>query len=89
MKAKFGKVGKLAAPQQIQIDGRPEIVQILPVKLQVPHTIDIYQITVCINYKIGNSKLKDYVVFERSSTSTDPKWKICGQVEPNTTYYIN
>ena len=46
----------------------PTIIQILPVKMQTPETIEIYQITVKFEYEIDNQALIDYIVFERSAT---------------------
>ena len=66
----------------------PSIVQILPVKMQIPQTIEIFQITLKFEYLIGTDKFKDYVVFERSAATSDSSWKICGKIEPNPSYFL-
>lgn len=65
----------------------PTIVQILPVKMQIPQTVEIYQITVKFEYEIESQILTDFVVFERSAAASDSAWKICGKVLPNSSYY--
>lgn len=65
----------------------PTIIQILPVKMQTPETIEIYQITVKFEYEIDNQALIDYIVFERSATASDSAWRICGKVVPNSDYF--
>ena len=71
----------------VTLTSPPKIVQILPVKLKVPQLLEIFQITVQFEYFMGDKKVKDFVVFERSSTATNTKWKICGNVYPNANYY--
>ncbi len=71
----------------VSLASPPRIVQILPVKLKVPQLLEIFQITVQFEYSGDGEKFKDFVVFERSATATDPRWKICGNVYPNSNYY--
>ena len=65
----------------------PTIVQILPVKMQIPQTIEIYQITIKFEYEIEKQFFLDYVVFERSAAASDSAWRICGKVVPNSNYF--
>ena len=77
----------MRAPSSIRIIKTPTIIQILPVKMQIPQIVEIYQITVKFEYKIGNQIFTDYVVFERSAASSDSAWRICGKVMPNSSYF--
>ena len=56
--------------------------------MQIPQTIEIFQITLKFEYLIGTDKFKDYVVFERSAATSDSSWKICGKIEPNPSYFL-
>lgn len=86
---KFQKLGKkVRSPDApINITTMPSIVQILPVKMQIPQTIEIYQITVRFDYEIGTQKNTDYVVFERSAAASDSAWRICGRIVPSSNYF--
>lgn len=89
MSAKFQNLAlKAHSPRDlIQITAVPSIIQILPVKIQIPQTVEIYQITVKFDYKIGETDFTDYVVFERSAAASDSAWRICGRIIPNSSYF--
>lgn len=55
--------------------------------MQIPETIEIYQITVRFDYEIGAQKHTDYVVFERSAAASDSAWRICGRITPDSNYF--
>ena len=74
-------------PLSVSLVSPPRIVQILPVKLKVPQLLEIFQITVQFEYSANGQTVKDFVVFERSATATNSRWKICGNVYPNSNYY--
>lgn len=76
-----------ATPNSIKIIKIPSIVQILPVKIQIPQTVEIFQITVKFDYKLGKKDYTDYVVFERSAAASGSAWRICGSVAPNSNYF--
>jgi len=76
-----------ASPNSIRITKNPSIIQILPVKMQIPQTVEIFQITVKFDYKLGTQDCTDYVVFERSAAASDSAWRICGSVTPNSSYF--
>lgn len=57
--------------------------------MQIPHTIEIYQITVRFEYNLLNKKNIDFVVFERSASSSDSAWRICGRITPNSKYFLS
>jgi hypothetical protein len=89
MSSKFQNLA--AKPQSsrdsIRITAIPSIIQILPVKIQIPQTVEIYQITVKFEYKVGENDFTDYVVFERSAAASDSAWRICGRIIPNSGYF--
>lgn len=55
--------------------------------MQIPQTVEIFQITVKFDYKLGTQDCTDYVVFERSAAASDSAWRICGSVTPNSSYF--
>ena len=65
----------------------PTIIQILPVKMQTPETIEIYQITVKFEYEIDNRFSIDYIVLKDLLPLPIPAWRICGKVVPNSDYF--
>ena len=82
----------LAGPtNSFQIDMRspPIIIQVLPVQIKTQQTIEIYQITMKIEYFIEDKIHIDFVVFERSSSASETNWKICGKVSPNKEYFLS
>lgn len=66
---------------------RPRLIQIVPVRINGQSNMEIYQISVEFNYRIDQDVIKDFIVFERSATSSDTKWRVCGRIEPNDQYY--
>lgn len=69
-------------PKTIRLIKAPTIIQILPVKMQIPQTVEIYQISVKFEYEIDGQKQIDFVVFERSAAASDSAWRICGRILP-------
>jgi hypothetical protein len=55
--------------------------------MQIPQTVEIFQITLKFDYKLGNQDCTDYIVFERSAAASDSAWRICGCVTPNSSYF--
>ena len=79
--SKDGKRG-----QNIKFVNSPSIIQILPIKINAAtKALDMYQITVKFEYYVDSEPFINYIVFERSATASNSKWRICGRVVPNHT----
>lgn len=89
MGARLTKPHPQSSQQEVVLVMAPSIIQILPIKVKVPQTIDIFQITVRFDYRVGERTFNDYVVFERSAAVSETRWRVCGRVHPSPSYYTS
>lgn len=70
---------------------KPRVVNVIPIEIGGKRTLFLYQATLEYHYAVDlptrTQEIVENVVFELNNGSVDPRWKVCGKVEPSSEYF--